>query len=122
MYLLSAVIMAARLSRSVMWKNGSWLLQCPTAVARVCSMGVGSSSSAPGTLSAFQGKPRTVEELPHVSFLELMYRIVFQGFYKRMHELQVRQAAVPCSARPLDDTDLHVECFLYDLLTMLCYD
>ncbi|XP_038575979.1 sterol 26-hydroxylase, mitochondrial [Micropterus salmoides] len=81
--------MAARLSRSVMWKNGSWLLQCPTAVARVCSMGVGSSSSAPGTLSAFQGKPRTVEELPHVSFLELMYRIVFQGFYKRMHELQI---------------------------------
>ncbi|XP_068561217.1 sterol 26-hydroxylase, mitochondrial [Cebidichthys violaceus] len=81
--------MAAWLSRSVVGRNGSWLLPCPNAVARVCSRGVGGTSSAPEALSAFQDKPRTVEDLPHVSFLELLYRMVFQGFYNRLHELQI---------------------------------
>ncbi|XP_044073940.1 sterol 26-hydroxylase, mitochondrial [Siniperca chuatsi] len=81
--------MAAWLSRSVMRKNGGWLLPCPIAVARVCCRGMESASSPPGTLSAFQDKPRTVEDLPRVSFLELIYRMVFQGFYNRMHELQI---------------------------------
>ncbi|XP_068428764.1 sterol 26-hydroxylase, mitochondrial [Clinocottus analis] len=76
--------MAARLYRSLMSGNGRWpLLPGPNAVARVCSTGPG------GPSSAFQDKPRTVDDLPHVSFLELLYRMVFQGFYNRLHELQI---------------------------------
>ncbi|XP_027141554.1 sterol 26-hydroxylase, mitochondrial-like [Larimichthys crocea] len=50
---------------------------------------VGSDSSAPGQLYTFQDKPQTVEDLPRVSFLELMYRLTFQGFLSRIHELQI---------------------------------
>ncbi|XP_023125989.3 sterol 26-hydroxylase, mitochondrial isoform X1 [Amphiprion ocellaris] len=85
----SALIMAALLSCRVLLRKGSWLLRCPVAVAPVCSRGVRRSSTAPGALSAFQDKPRTVEDLPHVSFLELLYRLIFQGFHNRMHELQI---------------------------------
>uniref|UniRef100_A0A7N6FEI4 Cytochrome P450, family 27, subfamily A, polypeptide 7 n=3 Tax=Anabas testudineus TaxID=64144 RepID=A0A7N6FEI4_ANATE len=85
----SALVMAAWLCRSVMQRNGIWLLPCPVSTPRLCSRGVGSASSAPRTLSAFQDNPRTVDDLPHVSFLELLYRLVFQGFYNRMHELQI---------------------------------
>ncbi|CAK6963720.1 sterol 26-hydroxylase%2C mitochondrial [Scomber scombrus] len=74
--------MAARLSRTVMQRNGSRLLQ-------LCFRGKGYTSSAPGTLSAFQDKPRSVEELPYSSFLRMIYRLLFQGFYKRLHELQI---------------------------------
>ncbi|XP_029988168.1 cytochrome P450 27C1-like [Sphaeramia orbicularis] len=76
--------MAAWLSRSVMQRNGSWLLSTrPTSVAQIWFRG------ASGALSALQDKPRTVKDLPHVSSWELIYRLVFQGFYKRMHELQL---------------------------------
>lgn len=88
----SALVMAAWLCMCVMQRNVIWLLPCPISTARICSRGVGSTSSASRTLSAFRDKPRTVDDLPHVSFLELLYRLVFQGFYNRMHELQVRQA------------------------------
>ncbi|XP_042350913.1 sterol 26-hydroxylase, mitochondrial [Plectropomus leopardus] len=81
--------MAAWISRGVTRRNGSWLLPCPNAVARVCSSGAGKLSSVQGALSAFQEKPRTEEELPHVSLLVQIYRMVFQGFYNRMHELQI---------------------------------
>ncbi|XP_037542222.1 sterol 26-hydroxylase, mitochondrial [Nematolebias whitei] len=73
--------MAAWLSqRGLLW-NGS----------RLCfvSRGVGRTTSAPEALHAVQDKPRTMEELPRVSFLELLYRVVFQGFYNRLHELQI---------------------------------
>ncbi|XP_060909872.1 sterol 26-hydroxylase, mitochondrial [Labrus mixtus] len=79
--------MAARLSRSVMWRNGSWLLSNPICRPRVCCRG--STSSGPRSLSNFQDKPRTVEDLPHVSVTELLYRMVFQGFYNHLHELQI---------------------------------
>ncbi|KAG8000843.1 Sterol 26-hydroxylase [Nibea albiflora] len=74
---------------AVMWRNSTWLLQRPVTVARVYSRRVGSDSSAPGHLYTFQDKPRTVEDLPRVSFLELMYRLTFQGFLNRIHELQI---------------------------------
>lgn len=102
------IIMAAWLSRSLKQKNASWLQPCPTAIAQVWFSGMGRASSASGALSVFQDKPRTVEDLPRVTFLEMIYRMVFQGFYNRIHELQVGQAAVHCSAWSLDVTDLHV--------------
>ncbi|XP_071328839.1 sterol 26-hydroxylase, mitochondrial [Trachinotus anak] len=74
--------MAAWLSRSKIQSKRGWLLSCPFAMARVYPR-VASS------VSTFQDKPRGVEDLPHVSFLELMYRMVFQGFYNRLHELQI---------------------------------
>ncbi|XP_029315190.1 sterol 26-hydroxylase, mitochondrial [Cottoperca gobio] len=81
--------MAPWLSWTLMQKNGSWLLSCPNSFSRVCSRWLGNPSSAPGPLSAFQNKPRPLEDLPHISLFEMIYRIVFQGFYNRLHELQI---------------------------------
>ncbi|KAM4558152.1 sterol 26-hydroxylase, mitochondrial [Odontesthes bonariensis] len=81
--------MAAWLSWRELRRSGTWLLPCPISGARVYARGVGKISSAPGALSACQEKPRSVEDIPHVSFLELLYRLVFQGFYDRFHELQI---------------------------------
>ncbi|KAM9850538.1 sterol 26-hydroxylase, mitochondrial [Aulostomus maculatus] len=61
-----------------MQRSGGLLKLCPATVARVRS-----------TSSVFQDKPQTVQDLPHVSFLELLCRMVFQGFYNRSHELQI---------------------------------
>ncbi|CAJ1078734.1 sterol 26-hydroxylase%2C mitochondrial [Xyrichtys novacula] len=81
--------MAAWLSRSVVCRNGKGFLSCPLSGARISFRGVGGASSGPGALSALQGKQRTVEDLPHLSVLELLYRMVFQGYYNRLHELQI---------------------------------
>nr|XP_033474229.1 sterol 26-hydroxylase, mitochondrial isoform X2 [Epinephelus lanceolatus] len=86
---LSALTMAAWLSQSVKRRNNSWLLLCPNAVARVCSRGEGSSSSVPREPSAFQEKPRTVKDLPRITFLELLYSVAFKGFSNHFHELQI---------------------------------
>lgn len=80
------LVMAARSSGNVMWR-GSCLL--PGRVAAVCSRGAGSVSSASEPLSSLQDKPRTLEDLPRVTLWELLYRMTFQGFHNRMHELQV---------------------------------
>ncbi|KAI3356539.1 hypothetical protein L3Q82_017743 [Scortum barcoo] len=82
----STLVMAAWLSQTLVQRNGIRLLPCTVAAARLCYRGAGSASSAH---SALQDKPRTVEDLPHISFLELIYRMVFQGFYSRLHELQI---------------------------------
>ncbi|XP_041856776.1 sterol 26-hydroxylase, mitochondrial-like [Melanotaenia boesemani] len=81
--------MAAWLSWRVMLRNGSRLLPCPISKVQFCARGVGRTSSSTGAHSAFQDKPRRMEDLPHVSLLELLYRMVFQGFYSRLHELQI---------------------------------
>ncbi|XP_047458047.1 sterol 26-hydroxylase, mitochondrial [Mugil cephalus] len=81
--------MATWLTQKLIPRTGSWLQPGPGAVALVCRRGVGRASSAPEDLSAVQDKPRTVDDLPHVTFLEMLYRLVFQGFYNRMHELQI---------------------------------
>ncbi|XP_068602195.1 sterol 26-hydroxylase, mitochondrial [Brachionichthys hirsutus] len=77
-----------------MWRNGSKLLACPVAVARVSSTGVGRASSARGPLSTSQEKLLTREDLPQVSLLELLYRLTFQGFHNRLHELQLYEKAL----------------------------
>ncbi|XP_030614932.1 sterol 26-hydroxylase, mitochondrial-like [Archocentrus centrarchus] len=81
--------MAAWLLRRLVTRNDSWLLHCPISQTPVCSRGVSRASPASGALSTMQDKPRTAEDLPRVSFLELLYRLVFQGFYNRLHELQL---------------------------------
>ncbi|KAM3862152.1 sterol 26-hydroxylase, mitochondrial [Diretmus argenteus] len=78
--------MAGCLTRSAAKRIGRWLLPCPRAVV---SRGTRVTSSPSVTLSSPQDKPRTAEDLPRVTFLELLYRMVFQGYYKRFHELQV---------------------------------
>ncbi|XP_036966196.1 sterol 26-hydroxylase, mitochondrial-like isoform X1 [Acanthopagrus latus] len=78
--------MAARSSGNVMWRSSCLL---SGRVAAVCSRGAGSVSSASEPLSSLQDKPRTLEDLPRVTLWELLYRMTFQGFHNRMHELQI---------------------------------
>ncbi|XP_059198322.1 sterol 26-hydroxylase, mitochondrial [Centropristis striata] len=75
--------MAARLIYREIRRTGGWLFPCSNSMARVCSRGAGSLSSAS------QDKPRTVEDLPQTSLLELLYSLVFHGFFNRWHELQI---------------------------------
>lgn len=86
--------MAAWLSSKSVPRNGGRLLSGSVFKAPVCFRGLGRTSSASGAVSAFQNQPRTIDDLPRVSLLEMLYRLVFQGFYNRMHELQVCQVAV----------------------------
>ncbi|XP_017285840.1 sterol 26-hydroxylase, mitochondrial [Kryptolebias marmoratus] len=79
--------MAAWLSQRSLLRSSRWL--CPVSRGRVSIRDVGRTTSAPGALHALQDKPRTAEDLPRVRFLELLYRMVFQGFYNRLHELQI---------------------------------
>uniref|UniRef100_A0A146SNF1 Cytochrome P450 family 17 polypeptide 2 n=1 Tax=Fundulus heteroclitus TaxID=8078 RepID=A0A146SNF1_FUNHE len=82
--------MAACLSRRSLSGKSIWLSpSSPSLKSHVCSRKVGRGPSAPGALSALQDKPRTVEDLPRVSFLEMVYRMVFQGYHNRLHELQL---------------------------------
>ncbi|XP_037136763.1 sterol 26-hydroxylase, mitochondrial [Syngnathus acus] len=57
----------------------------PVAAAWIYQRASRSTSSELGALE----KPRTVKDLPQVGVLELLYRMVFQGFYSRGHELQL---------------------------------
>lgn len=75
--------------RKLMWWKGSWLLPWPLAGARVYSRGAGRVSTVPTFPSNLHSTPRTVEDLPNVSLWELLYRLTFQGFHSRTHELQV---------------------------------
>ncbi|KAM9710762.1 sterol 26-hydroxylase, mitochondrial [Menidia menidia] len=82
--------MAAWLSWRALRRSRGWPLTSPVSGGQVWSRGRGvGRSSAPGALTAVQEKPRSTEDLPRVSFLELLYRLVFQGFYERLHELQI---------------------------------
>ncbi|XP_029968579.1 sterol 26-hydroxylase, mitochondrial [Salarias fasciatus] len=77
--------MAAWLSwRAVRLGNGGRLLPRPLAPAPAVCRGASRVASA---LQA--DRPRAAEDLPRVSFPEFIYRLLFQGFYNRSHELQI---------------------------------
>lgn len=61
----------------------------PVAVAQFYSSGAESASTS--TLQELSPKGK---EPPRVSLLELIYRLTFQGFRNRMHELQVRLSLI----------------------------
>uniref|UniRef100_A0A3Q2QM96 Cytochrome P450, family 27, subfamily A, polypeptide 1.1 n=1 Tax=Fundulus heteroclitus TaxID=8078 RepID=A0A3Q2QM96_FUNHE len=75
--------MAAWLSRRALSGSRLLLLRFSISEGHVCSRGVARTSCL------LQDKLRTVEDLPRVSALEMLYRILFQGYYHCLHELQV---------------------------------
>ncbi|MEQ2234573.1 hypothetical protein ILYODFUR_032960 [Ilyodon furcidens] len=86
--------MAAWLSRKALSGKSTWLLPSSHIFkSHVYCREVGRTSSAPGALSSLQDKPQTVEDLHRVTFLETLYRLVFQGYYNREHDLQGRKGA-----------------------------
>ncbi|KAL6101296.1 cyp27a1 [Pungitius sinensis] len=98
--------MAAWLSRS--GTRRFWLSPWPSAAA--CRQGGGGPAS--------REEPRTVEDLPHVSFLEMLYRMLFQGFYKRLHELQIyeKQLYGPIYRNGLQSISLNTAKILEEVL------
>lgn len=87
---LFALIMAALLRRSAAGTRGTLLKLRPAAAAavRAYADGLQSAPSSVSQQTCAKGKAP-----PRVSPLELMYRLTCQGFYSRMHELQVGPAA-----------------------------
>ncbi|KAM4608995.1 sterol 26-hydroxylase, mitochondrial [Polymixia lowei] len=80
--------MAAWLVQSAVQSSRRWLLPPPPAVALMCSREEQTSSPSVA-LSGSRDKPRMAEDLPRVTPLEMLYRMVFQGYYNRLHELQI---------------------------------
>lgn len=89
------------------------LLQPSVAVARFYSS---EAESVPA--STLQEMSPKGKEPPCVSLLELIYRLTFQGFRNRMHELQVRLSltficlAGLCNKRCMNQILLFKQCFL----------
>lgn len=87
-------VMATWLTHRAVQSSGRWLLPCPAASALLLSRGTGGTPSPSVALPSSRDKVRTAEDLPRVTMLEMLYRMVFQGYYNRLHELQVQQAYI----------------------------
>ncbi|CAL8240643.1 unnamed protein product [Merluccius merluccius] len=85
--------MVARLMRSTGLRRtgpGRWLWPGPGTAAVVPCRAVGGPPSQSMALSGSEGdKLKTIKDLPKVGLWEMLYRMVFQGFYNRLHDLQV---------------------------------
>ncbi|XP_075886827.1 sterol 26-hydroxylase, mitochondrial-like [Nelusetta ayraudi] len=80
--------MAALLCRSAGGTRGV-LLKLRTATAAAASVRVYTNRLESVPSSVLQQACQKGKDPPRVSPLELMYRLTFQGFYSRMHELQI---------------------------------
>lgn len=80
--------MAALLCRSAAATGAALLKPRPTAAA-AAAVRVYSSRLESAPSSVVQQTSQKGKAPPRVSPLELLYRLTFQGFYSRMHELQV---------------------------------
>ncbi|KAG7263449.1 hypothetical protein CRUP_005316 [Coryphaenoides rupestris] len=85
--------MAACLARSagLRWTGpGRWLRPHPGTATLVSYRAAGGPPSSTIVLPGSGGhKLKTVQDLPKVGLLEIMYRMVFQGYYNRLHDLQI---------------------------------
>ena len=71
---------------------GHWLRPRPGTAALVSRRAEGGpppSSSMALKASGGGDKLRTIQDLPKVGLWEIIYRMGFQGYYNRLHELQV---------------------------------
>ncbi|KAI1884890.1 hypothetical protein AGOR_G00214530 [Albula goreensis] len=81
-----ALVMAVRLALSSCQRGRRWLLR----PAREAFTARSSSVAAPShAVSASQAKLKTEEDLPQINITLMLYRLLFKGYLKRMHELQV---------------------------------
>ncbi|XP_014840028.1 PREDICTED: sterol 26-hydroxylase, mitochondrial-like isoform X3 [Poecilia mexicana] len=70
------------LSRALSGRSGSLLPWSQVCCRERCR-------TAPSALPALQDKPRAASDLPRVSVWEMLYRMLVQGYYNRLHELQL---------------------------------
>lgn len=88
----TAAIMVVCLAQSMVQRSGRWLLLSPTALALVYTRGAGGTPSpSVAQPSTSQDKIRTEDDLPRIKTREMLYRLYVQGYYKRLHELQVQE-------------------------------
>ncbi|CAL8387621.1 sterol 26-hydroxylase, mitochondrial isoform X1 [Gadus morhua] len=87
--------MAACLVRSSVLRRaspGHWLRPRPSTGALVSCRAEGGPPSSSIALPASGGdKLRTIQDLPKVGLWEVVYRMVFQGYYNRLHDLQIHE-------------------------------
>uniref|UniRef100_A0A8B9LZ94 Sterol 26-hydroxylase, mitochondrial-like n=1 Tax=Astyanax mexicanus TaxID=7994 RepID=A0A8B9LZ94_ASTMX len=65
------------------------LLLRPTTASLDLRRGAGEHAAAPVPLQDNTGHIRTEADLPVVTLPTIVYRLIFKGYYKRMHELQL---------------------------------
>lgn len=56
--------------------------------------GFQTADSSSSVSASVQDQTRTIRDLPKVSFLTLVYRLLVHGYYNRMHELQLHEKAL----------------------------
>ncbi|XP_028991534.1 sterol 26-hydroxylase, mitochondrial [Betta splendens] len=76
--------MAVWLCQSALKRRGMWLWPHRVFATRAFSTEMGHTFAS-------QDQPRPMDDLPHASSVKLLYRLLFQGFYNRTHELQIYQ-------------------------------
>ncbi|XP_053733586.1 sterol 26-hydroxylase, mitochondrial isoform X1 [Synchiropus splendidus] len=77
--------MASGICQVMMKRSGGLLPLYSSSASQVISRWTHTTSS-----SGVSGvEPRTVQDLPRCSFLTLLYRMFFKGYYKCFHELQI---------------------------------
>ncbi|XP_021434912.1 sterol 26-hydroxylase, mitochondrial isoform X1 [Oncorhynchus mykiss] len=82
--------MVVCLAQSMVQRSGRWLLPFPTALSLVYTRAAGGTPSpSVAQPSTSQDKIRTEDDLPRIKTREMLYRLYVQGYYKRLHELQV---------------------------------
>lgn len=97
--------MAARLVQNAVRRSGQWLPPCRPPVSALVSArrSAGGTPSPSVTMPKPQDKVRTQEDLPQVKMLETLYRMFFQGYFSRLHELQVGYCINKASLMKLSD-------------------
>ncbi|XP_064182855.1 sterol 26-hydroxylase, mitochondrial-like isoform X1 [Anguilla rostrata] len=78
--------MAVRLALGSAERGASWLLR-PTIRALAAGRMAGTAPAV--SVSANQVKLKSEEDLEEINALQMLYRVTFKGYLKKMHELQV---------------------------------
>lgn len=71
---------------NVMRSRSPWLFFKPAAFGAFASTKVEADVL---TVASHSLKLKSIEDLPSVGTLEMLYRVIFQGYLSRLHELQV---------------------------------
>uniref|UniRef100_A0A4W4FTI0 Cytochrome P450, family 27, subfamily A, polypeptide 1.1 n=1 Tax=Electrophorus electricus TaxID=8005 RepID=A0A4W4FTI0_ELEEL len=80
--------MAGRLALCLVEATAGRLYLRPTAAGLCLRRAAGGTATTPVPLQASSGNLRTQADLPEVTLPTFLYRMIFKGYYNRLHELQ----------------------------------
>uniref|UniRef100_A0A4W4DVK9 Cytochrome P450, family 27, subfamily A, polypeptide 1.1 n=1 Tax=Electrophorus electricus TaxID=8005 RepID=A0A4W4DVK9_ELEEL len=86
--------MAGRLALCLVEATAGRLYLRPTAAGLCLRRAAGGTATTPVPLQASSGNLRTQADLPEVTLPTFLYRMIFKGYYNRLHELQLYEKQI----------------------------